>query len=110
MEELLLGEVDAVLPQDLRGKGAAPDTGAVQDQDQGGWLGQEEAGPLPTSPPTPSLDSPPPESRPPPVPPNPSNKAALSSNTGVVRLVNVEDEEDGQSGGDWRGDWPRSLN
>lgn len=64
---------------------------------------QEGAGPLPTSPPSPSLDSPPPESRPPPAPPTPS-KAALFSNTGVVRLVNVEDEEDGQSGGDWRGD------
>ena len=47
---------------------------------------------------------------PPSAPLNPSNQAALSSNTGVERVVNVEDEEDGQSGGGWTGDWPQSLN
>lgn len=73
VEELLLGEVDAVLPQDLRGEELplVPEPFKAKTREAGC---QEGAGPLPTSPPTPSLDSPPPESCLPPPPSTPPTR------------------------------------
>ena len=73
VEELLLGEVDTVLPQDLRGQEPplVPEPSKAKTKEAGC---QKGAAPLPTSPPTPSLDRPPPESCLPPPPSTPPSR------------------------------------
>ena len=73
VEELLLGEVDTVLPQDLRGQEPplVPEPSKAKTKEA---RCQEGAAPLPTSPPTPNLDRSPPESCLPPPPSTPPTR------------------------------------